>query len=264
MKVVRRARLQPSSPQLATSFNLHFPRGPSPTTTEPLREAGRNITLTDGVNKGPSGGTVTADFKGSFLFNGTNVDYTHHRTVAQLTSIEDATGSRYSDELNGNSGSNVLNGGGGADVINGGAGADWITGGNGKDVLTGGTEGDTFVFDGRVSSSQTATLIEPFDPAANLSLADVIMDFEQGLDKIDLRGIDAIFFFGGPAGEDQAFTFIGTSQFTGHAGELHEIFLGGTTHAVQGDVNGDGTADFSILVQGLGPQAHIDINDFWL
>jgi serralysin len=159
------------------------------------------------------------------------------------------------------------------DVINGGAGADWITGGSGKDVLTGGTEGDTFVFNGTpyihydTVSTPGVTKIyvdEIFDTAASLSSADVITDFQQGLDRIDLRGIDAI-LGGNPASfGDQAFTFIGTSQLTGHAGELHEIFLGGSTHAVQGDVDGDGSADFSILVQGLAPQAHINASDFWL
>jgi serralysin len=236
-------------------------------------KVGVNITLTDGARGGPSGGTVTAEFPSSFVANGTTYNYTHHQTVAELTSIEYATGSNFADVLNGNSGSNVLNGGLGDDVINGGAGADWITGGYGKDVLTGGTEGDTFVFNGTpyihydTVSTPGVTKIyvdEIFDTAASLSSADVITDFQQGLDRIDLRGIDAI-LGGNPASfGDQAFTFIGTSQFTGHAGELHEIFLGGSTHAVEGDVDGDGSADFSILVQGLAPQAHINGSDFWL
>jgi Ca2+-binding RTX toxin-like protein len=221
-------------------------------------QTGVNITLTDGVNKGPSGGTVTAEFNSSFFANGTTHNYTHHQTVAELTSIEDATGSNFNDVLNGNSGSNVLNGGFGDDVINGGAGADWITGGYGKDVLTGGTEGDTFVFNGTVSPAPGVTGF--MDTAASLSSADVITDFQQGLDRIDLRGIDAVFGIAG----DQAFTFIGTSQFTGHVGELHEVFLGGNTYAVQGDIDGNGSADFSILVQGLAPQAHFNVSDFWL
>lgn len=230
-------------------------------------QTGVTITLTDGVNGGPSGGTVRAQFNNSFFANGTFHNYTHHQTVAELTSIENATGSLYSDVLNGNSGSNVLDGGHGADVINGGGGSDWITGGTGRDVLTGGTQDDVFVFNGRVfidwnispGGSASPSLGQSFDTAASLTSADVITDFQQGLDRIDLRGIDAIL---GSSG-DQAFNFIGTSQFTGNAGELHEVFLGGNNFAVQGDVDGDGTADFSIVVQGLG-HAHFNASDFFL
>jgi serralysin len=236
---------------------------------------GVNITLTDGVNGGPSGGTVTAEFSDSFVLHGTSQSYTIHQTVAELTSIEDATGSSFNDVLNGNSVPNTLDGGHGDDVINGGGGADWIIGGYGRDVLTGGTEGDTFVFTGldytRYDFSTPGVLRvivgETIDTAASLASADVITDFQQGADRIDLRGIDAYINFSDPAARgDQAFNFIGTSQFTGHAGELHDVFLGGAgnTHAVQGDVDGDGSADFSILVQGLDPQAHLNASDFWL
>lgn len=66
-----------------------------------------------------------------------------------------------------------LFGGRRGDTIDGGAGDDRIDGGGGKDYLTGGAGADTFVFvaDGR---------------------KDFIMDFEDGLDLIDLSGYHQI------------------------------------------------------------------------
>ena len=76
--------------------------------------------------------------------------------------------------------------------------------------------------------------------------ADTITDFShaQG-DRIDLAGIDARFTVAG----DQAFTFIGTAAFTGVAGQLHIWQNAGRT-IVSGDVNGNGTADFNIVLTG--------------
>ena len=60
---------------------------------------------------------------------------------------------------------------------------------------------------------------------------------------IDLSTIDARI-----GGGNQAFHFIGTHAFTRHAGELRFTDQGATC-LVQGDVNGDGRADFDILVK---------------
>ncbi len=73
------------------------------------------------------------------------------------------------DVINGTAMDDYLFGGRRGDTINGGAGDDRIDGGGGKDFLTGGVGADTFVFvaDGR---------------------KDFIMDFEDGIDLIDLSG----------------------------------------------------------------------------
>ena len=83
-------------------------------------------------------------------------------------------------------------------------------------------------------------------------LRDVITDFHRGEDVIDLFGIDANLRAGG----DQAFTFLGRSQFHGIAGELRAVKLNfaGTSHdktIVEGDSNGDGRADFQVELKGL-------------
>ena len=81
----------------------------------------------------------------------------------------------------GGSGDNVIDGGKGRDSIDAGAGddtvrsdngADTIKGGEGDDRLTGGARGDTFVF-----SSNSGD--------------DVITDYEDNLDKIQIDGIFA-------------------------------------------------------------------------
>ncbi|SHK06892.1 Peptidase M10 serralysin C terminal [Roseomonas rosea] len=120
-----------------------------------------------------------------------------------------------------------------ANRIIGGAGGDTIAGGLGQDTLTGGSGEDSFVFTGLADSPASAA-------------RDYISDFVSGEDRIDLSAIQAV----EGADSDQAFTFLGTGRFTKQAGQLHQITAGSNT-IVEGDVNGDGRADFQILVKGL-------------
>ena len=75
-------------------------------------------------------------------------------------------------------------------------------------------------------------------------------------DKIDLKTIDA----NTKAAGDQAFTFIGTGAFQKKAGELRYEKKSGDTF-VYGDVNGDGKADFAILIDA---NVTLNANDFIL
>ncbi len=61
------------------------------------------------------------------------------KTLANLTSIENITGSRYADNITGNKAANILDGGFGNDTIHGGGGNDTLFGGEGNDILNGGT-----------------------------------------------------------------------------------------------------------------------------
>jgi len=152
----------------------------------------------------------------------------------------------------GNSGNNIItgtgfndtiNGGAGNDKLIGGAGSDTLTGGLGKDLLTGGLDDDHFVF-----STITETGLG--------TLADVITDFSQAQsDMIDLSLIDAI---SGTSGVNDTFSFIGTNTFGNIAGQLR---FDAKLHAVLGDTNGDGTADFQITLTGVNS---LDVSDFLL
>ena len=68
--------------------------------------------------------------------------------------------------------------------------------------------------------------------------------------KIDLSAIDA----DSTVAADQAFVFIGAAAFSSTAGELRAEVMGANT-LVSADINGDGSADFSILVKGVTTMA---------
>lgn len=145
----------------------------------------------------------------------------------------DATGNGLANVIRGNGGFNQLDGAAGADTIFGNSGEDILIGGAGRDTLVGGAGNDSFLFrDGDFGGATTGT-------------ADRITDFAEG-DRIDLSLADADSSLAG----DQAFAFIGAGAFTGTAGELRYEQIGDSTF-VQGDVDGDGTADFMIRLDGL-------------
>jgi serralysin len=144
--------------------------------------------------------------------------------IAYGTVIENAIGGSARDVLWGNHVANRLEGRGGDDVLNGFAGADTLVGGAGN---------DTFQF---------STLND---------LGNTITDFTAG-DKIDVSRFDTDAAMTG----DQAFTFIGNAAFSNTAGQLR--YANGV---VQGDVNGDGIADFSVI---MANNAALSASDFIL
>jgi len=147
--------------------------------------------------------------------------------------------------VNASNGDDVVFGGGGNDNMLGGFGNDTLfgqegndamAGGPGKDVLGGGVGGDVFVF-AAVQESAGA-------------LYDVILDFQSGIDRIDLTQIDANTAVLG----DQAFTFA-AGGLTGVAGQL--TLIGNSLFA---DVNGDAVPDLDIyLVNVTALSAATDI-----
>ncbi len=132
----------------------------------------------------------------------------------------DGHGGAGNDDINGNEAANYLTGGAGADTLDGDGGADILEGGPGRDSLTGGSGNDIFRF---------RTI-----GAAN---GDSVADFASGHDKLAFGLIDADVSRPG----DQAFHFIGPAPLSGHAGEI-------TAHGtwLQGDIDGDGVADFTV------------------
>lgn len=125
--------------------------------------------------------------------------------------IENAVGSTNDDTIIGTSGSNRLSGAQGFDDLIGGAGP------------------DVFAF-----NAVSHALV-------NATRADIVEDFHrvEG-DKIDLRSMDADTRTLG----NQAFHFV--ANFTNHAAEVR--FDG---QFATGDVNGDGVADFRVLMVGV-------------
>jgi Ca2+-binding RTX toxin-like protein len=122
----------------------------------------------------------------------------------------------------------------GENTIKGNAGDNRITGGLGKDSLAGGGGADVFVF------------VTGADSTAKAKGRDQILDFnrKEG-DRIDLSNIDADALLA----DDQAFTFIGKDKFSKEAGELRYEKSGKDT-LLSADLDGDGKADFAVLLDG--------------
>ncbi|MAS44791.1 MAG: hypothetical protein CML43_16995 [Rhodobacteraceae bacterium] len=137
---------------------------------------------------------------------------------------EDLLGFGGRDKLVGARGEDLLKGGRGKDKLNGGGGDDVLVGGLHRDKLIGGRGDDMFVF-------------EALRHAGRDGKGDRIVDFGRGGDLIDLSGIDADAIARG----DQAFAFIGAGDFSETAGELRQ-----NGDLIEGDVNGDGAADFEL------------------
>ncbi|MCB1674598.1 MAG: hypothetical protein KDI00_08010, partial [Pseudomonadales bacterium] len=81
-----------------------------------------------------------------------------------------------------------------------------------------------------------------FSENGTLRLGEVL-DFSAARgDKLDVSKIDANSALAG----NQNFSFIGQLEFGGHAGELRF-----SQRLLQGDINGDGVADFEIKLVGV-------------
>lgn len=155
-----------------------------------------------------------------------------------LSGIENLIGGSAADQLTGNDLANTLDGGAGNDILIGGGGNDILIGGGGRDVLTGGAGSDTFFFAALKDLSGIA-----------LTNSDEIVDFKHGdSDRIDLSLIDAI---KATSSVNEAFSWIGSSAFGRHAGELRYVVTAGVG-LISGDIDGNGTADFAIRIDG-GP-----------
>ena len=193
-------------------------------------------------------GNDTATYEDSSA--GVRVSLTTHRgrggeaTGDWLFDIENLIGSNYDDTLIGDAVSNILEGGDGADTLNGegaddllfgGSGDDTLIGGDGNDILNGGLDRDI------LWGGEGADIFEFLDVAESGtgSSRDVIKDFEQGVDLIDLAAMGASSFSAG--------------GFTNTAGEVtYKLLSGGTKTVIEYDHDGDGAADFQILMTNGG------------
>ncbi|MBR0556564.1 hypothetical protein J5J10_12825 [Ciceribacter sp. L1K23] len=164
-------------------------------------------------------GTDTVQAAGNYTL-GANVE---NLILLYKTDAIGGTGNSLANTIAGNTANNTLKGLSGNDKLSGDLGADKLYGGTGT---------DQFIFKS-VTDSTVAS-----------SGRDTIYDFSHAQkDRIVLSSIDS----DTKASGNQAFTFIGKSAFSHDAGELRYKFSGSST-IVEGDVNGDGKADFAILL----------------
>lgn len=138
------------------------------------------------------------------------------------------------DLLSGGAGPDVLVGGIGADALFGGPGGDRLSGNAGNDVLVGGSGRDLLIGGPGADLFRFRSAAE----AGNGAARDVILDFQPGIDRIDLRAIDArpdlpgdqAFELGAPAGTPGALTVEGG--------------------VLAADIDGDGVPDFQLGLRG--------------
>jgi Ca2+-binding RTX toxin-like protein len=125
------------------------------------------------------------------LVSGTGNDF-----IRGLLGSDDLDGQEGNDRVSGDGGDDLLTGGLGNDRVEGGSGSDTVYGGQGTDILIGGTEPDQFLYLDYTDSP----------PSVN---RDIIVDFQRGADRINLRALDAI-----PGGINNTFRFIGRRGFS--------------------------------------------------
>ena len=161
-------------------------------------------------------------------------------------------GNSRANSLDGNAGNDDLYGKAGNDILKGGLGQDRIVGGLGRDMLYGnegiGADGatDHFVF----TSFKDSTFA--------VAGRDVIFDFEDGTDIIDLNHMNVL-------PEDIAnvvWNFIGTdAAYSGVAGEVRTQTID-TGWLITADLNGDKRTDFAVEVQDGAHSITWDFGDF--
>jgi len=212
-------------------------------------------------------GTSVASLVGNELNNFIDASSTSARVVVNAFGGNDTVrGGSGADTLLGALGNDILIGNDGNDAMYGDAGADQLQGGNGDDIAFGGAGNDvSWASNGndQLQGGAGADLMGGgtgadrfyYDQASIDGSMDTIQMFRRSEgDRVALNAVDADMTAAG----DQAFSFIGSSAFHNVAGELR-VTGSGATFLAEGDVNGDGVADFSILFQNTGaPITQVD------
>ena len=140
---------------------------------------------------------VTVDIGGNTASSG-------YAAGDQISGFEWLTGSNLGDSLTGSTLANRLFGRDGADSLSGLSGNDRLDGGNGDDTLNGGLGNDTLI---------GGTGADIFLFTDNVFGRDIISDWEDGLDRLDLRSIGLTHgsFSKSQVGDDTVLTLIGNN-----------------------------------------------------
>ena len=171
----------------------------------------------------------------------------------KVTGFESAKGGGGDDILYGSAAANALDGGPGSDFLLGFAGNDILTGGGDADTLVGGTGKDTLSLGGADASVDKVIYLSTADSGVTKATRDVIIGFEDGLDQIDLSSIDANTKNPVPSNDPFVYINIDSSVTPGAIfaantpGQLRS-YRSADGIIVEGDVNGDGKADFAIEI----------------
>ena len=176
-----------------------------------LEGGGGNDVLLGGVGSdtasfrsAPAG--VSVDLAASIASDG-------YGTADTLIGIENATGSRFADQLRGDGGANILTGGAGDDLLDGRAGADRMIGGTGDDIVFVDDMGDTAIELPGEGHDTVRTTLAIYELAASFEVLE----------------------------------FVGNGNFTGTGNDLANRLVGGA-----GNDRIDGGAGDDVIVGGAG------------
>tara|TARA_B110000977_G_scaffold58115_1_gene79030 strand:- start:127 stop:1716 length:1590 start_codon:yes stop_codon:yes gene_type:complete len=179
------------------------------------------------------------------LYGGKNNDRiqgdTGNDTLSGSSGSDRLYGKDDNDKLYGGTGKDELYGGSGDDKLDGGSSGDLLQGGAGADTMTGGTGADEFVFKKASESNEGA------------ADADIITDFKQGIDIINLKAIDASTELSG----NNKFTFDGATAIEDSVrGDItyKKTDVDGTENdytMIYIDTDDDRDAEMSIRLTGL-------------
>jgi Ca2+-binding RTX toxin-like protein len=197
-----------------TSPDFEAPGGPTPDNAYAV-----TITASDGLLSVSQNVNVSVTNVNGVTINGT-------------TGNDLINGTNEAEAINGNAGNDTINALAGNDTINGGAGADNMTGGAGNEIFA--------------YSATTDSAVATPD-----TIQDFVSDFMNAAssDLINLSAIDARTQFGQFG--NQAFNFVAAQNAGVVANSITWSESGGNT-IVRGDVNGNTTADFQIILIGTG------------
>jgi Ca2+-binding RTX toxin-like protein len=186
----------------------------------------------DTLEGGEGNDSMSGSFGNDLIFgNGGNDDIgggSGRDTIDAGDGDDRVGGGEGDDSIDGGAGHDFLAGGGRNDTIDGGTGNDTINGGAGNDVMTGGAGADVFVFSSFFDGE-----------------ADVITDFEDGIDRFFIRRFDP----------DTGLQNIDNGG-NGLAGFVTAMNIIDTDAGAQMTVNGN-----TILVEGI-TAAQLTLDDF--
>lgn len=158
-----------------------------------------------------------------------------HASGDRYSNIEIYSGGAGDDNLRGDAQDNVFYGMAGDDRLYGRAGNDTLSGGAGNDTLYGNDGVDRMTGGGDADDSDHFVFFHASDSGTGAGQRDVITDFRSGTDRIDLSRLNGL-------------DYIAVQDFSNQAGELRYQRDAGNT-IIQADLNGDGIADFEILLE---------------
>ncbi|WP_373503095.1 calcium-binding protein [Aestuariivirga sp.] len=182
-----------------------------------------------------AGGSIIVSLDGSLTPGGAAIG-------DQLISIENLTGSTFSDTLVGSAAANTISGVNGSDIIDGKAGNDKIIGGRAADTLTGGSGNDAFRY---LTLSDGEDLINDFSSTG-----------AGNNDRFEFKGTS---FANLPAGKINANEFQKSTSSVAADADIRFLFET-DTGILRFDADGNGSAA-AIIIATLQSGATMSIND---